>query len=198
MKKLAIVFSLMMLMASCNQVKIAYVDVEEILKEYDGAKKAEEDMKAKSQAISQQLDQLAQPLQEKIQEYQKNKDNLSAAARQKKESELMQQQQMFQQQQQMAQQQVQAEGQRVFDEMNSDIESFLEEYGKSNGYTYILGSSMQTKSVLYGEASLNITDVVIDALNESYAEEAPEVSEAIQAEEVPESGEATEEPAPVN
>lgn len=195
MKKLAVVFSLMMLMASCNQVKIAYVDVEEILKEYDGAKKAEEDMKAKSQEISQQLDQMALPLQQKIQEYQKNKDNLSASARQKKESELMQEQQMFQQQQQMAQQQVQAEGQRMFEEMNSDIESFLEEYGKSKGYTYILGSSMQTKSVLYGEASLNITDAVIDALNENYADESPEVSEVPEEEEAVES---TEAPAPVN
>ena len=95
----------------------------------------------------------------------------------------------------MAQQQVQAEGQRMFEEMNSDIESFLEEYGKSKGYTYILGSSMQTKSVLYGEASLNITDAVIDALNENYAVESPEVSE------VPEPVEAeepTEAPAPVN
>lgn len=195
MKKLAVVFSLMMLMASCNQVKIAYVDVEEILKEYDGAKKAEEEMKVKSQEISQQLDQMALPLQQKIQEYQKNKDKLSASAREKKESELMQEQQMFQQQQQMAQQQVQAEGQRMFEEMNSDIESFLEEYGKSNGYTYILGSSMQTKSVLYGEASLNITEAVIDALNENYANETPEVSETTDVPEVPE---ATEEPAPVN
>jgi outer membrane protein len=198
MKKLAVVFSLMMLMASCNQVKIAYVDVEEILKEYDGAKKAEEEMKAKSQAISQQLDQLAQPLQAKIQEYQNNKNNLSASARQKKESELMQEQQMFQQQQQMAQQQVQAEGQRMFEEMNSDIESFLEDYGKTNGYTYILGSSMQTKSVLYGEASLNITDEVIDALNESYTEEASKLSEVPGTTEVPKAAETAEEPAPVN
>ncbi|MCA0932946.1 OmpH family outer membrane protein [Lutimonas saemankumensis] len=198
MKKLAVVFSLMMMMASCNQVKIAYVDVEEILKEYDGAKKAEEDMKVKSQEISQQLDQLAQPLQEKIQEYQKNKDNLSASARQKKESELMQEQQMFQQQQQMAQQQVQAEGQRIFEEMNSDIESFLKEFGESNGYTYILGSSMQTKSVLYGEASLNITEAVIDALNESYASEATEDAKSTEVTETPNDSESAKEPAPVN
>ena len=93
MKKLALVFSLMLLVASCTQVKIAYVDVEEILKEYDGAIQAEEDMKAQSQQISQQLDQIALPLQQKIQEYQQNKDNLSASARQKKEAELMQEQQ---------------------------------------------------------------------------------------------------------
>ena len=187
MKKLAIVFSLMMLMASCTQVKIAYVDVEEILKEYDGAKQAEEDMKVQSQQISQQLDQIALPLQQKIQEYQQNKDNLSAAARQKKEAELMQEQQAFQQQQQMAQQQVQAEGQRMFEKINTDIETFLAEYGQSKGYTYILGSSMQTKSVLYGEESLNITDEVIDALNVNYEVEAPEEAAA-----------PAEEPAPVN
>ena len=187
MKKVAIVFSLMILLASCTQVKIAYVDVEEILKEYDGAIQAEEEMKAQSQEISQKLDQMALPLQQKIQEYQQNKDNLSASARQKKEAELMQEQQAFQQQQQMAQQQVQAEGQRRFEEINSDIETFLAEYGSSNGYTYILGSSMQTKSVLYGEESLNITDEVIDALNVNYdGGSTTEVTTP------------TEEPAPVN
>jgi outer membrane protein len=187
MKKVAVVFSLMMLLASCTQVKIGYVDVEEILKEYEGAIQAEEDMKAQSQQISEQLDQMASPLQQKIQEYQQNKDNLSATARQKKEAELMQEQQMFQQQQQRAQQQVQAEGQRMYEKINTDIESFLADYGKSNGYTYILGSSMQTKSVLYGEESLNITDQVIEALNADFEEEVP-VEETT----------TTEETAPVN
>ena len=173
MKKLAIVFSLMMFITSCNQVKIAYVDLEEILKEYEGAVQAEEEMKVKSQQISQQLDQMALPLQQKIQEYQQNKDNLSASARQKQEAELMQQQQQFQQQQQIAQQQVQAEGQAKYEKINGEIESFLADYGKSNGYTYILGSSVQTKSVLYGEESLDITEAVIDALNVSYESEVP-------------------------
>ncbi len=174
MKKLAIVFSLMMLITSCNQVKIAYVDLEEILKEYEGAVLAEEEMKAKSQQISEQLDQMAAPLQQKIQAYQQNKDNLSASERQKQEAELMQQQQMFQQQQQMAQQQVQAEGQSKYEKINTDIETFLADYGKANGYSYILGSSVQTKSVLYGEESLDITETVIEALNSNYESEAPE------------------------
>ncbi len=173
MKKLAIVFSLMMLISSCTQVKIAYVDLEEVLKEYEGAVQAEEEMKVKSQQMSQQLDQMALPLQQKIQEYQQNKDNMSAAARQKEETELMQQQQQFQQQQQMAQQQVQAEGQAMYEKVNKEIESFLADYGQDNGFTYILGSSVQTKTVLYGEESLDITDAVIEALNSDYESEAP-------------------------
>lgn len=173
MKKLAIVFSLMMLITSCNQVKIAYVDLEEILKEYEGAVQAEEEMKVKSQQISEQLDQMAMPLQQKIQEYQQNKDKLSSSDRQKQEAELMQQQQQFQQQQQMAQQQVQAEGQAKYEKINNDIESFLADYGQSNGYTYILGSSVQTKTVLYGDETLDITEQVIESLNSNYESEAP-------------------------
>jgi outer membrane protein len=82
MKKIAVVFSLMMILASCTQVKIAYVDIEEIMKEYEGSKIAEEEMKAQSEAMSRQLDQMAIPFQQKVQEYQQNQQNLSASAKQ--------------------------------------------------------------------------------------------------------------------
>lgn len=186
MKKLAIVFSLMMILASCTQVKIAYVDVGEVMKEYEGSKKAEEEMKAQSEEISRQLDQLAAPFQQKVQEYQQNQQNLSASAKQEKERELMQEQQMIQQQQQMAQQQVQAEGQKKIEQINEDIDGFISDYAKSKGYTYVLGSSDQTKSILYGEESLDITEDVISGLNENYSGE--ETVEAT----------TTEETAPVN
>ena len=76
MKKIAVVFSLMMILTSCTQVKIAYVDLEEIMKEYEGSKQAEEEMKAQSEQMSRQLDQLAIPFQQKVQEYQQNQKNL--------------------------------------------------------------------------------------------------------------------------
>ena len=102
----------------------------------------------------------------------------------------MQEQQMIQQRQQMAQQQVQAEGQKKIDKINEDIEAFLEGYAKSKGYTYILGTSATTKSVLYGEESLNITDDVLEALNADFDNEGTETSADSKTE--------SEEPAPVN
>lgn len=173
MKKLAGIFSMILILASCTQVKIAHVDIGEVMKEYEGSKKAEEKMKAQSEKISNEIDQLAIPFQQKVQEYQKNQGSMSADERQKVEAELMQEQQMLQQRQQMAQQQVQMEGQQMIEKINEEIDTFLETYAKSNGYTYILGSSDQTKSVLYGEESMNVTDAVIDALNENYEEEEP-------------------------
>lgn len=196
MKKLVGLIALTILISSCTQVKVAYVDVEEVLKEYKGSKKAEEEMKAQSETISGELDKLAIPFQQKVQEYQRNSQNMSATARQEKEQELMQEQQMIQQRQQMAQQQVQTEGQKRIDQINEEVEEFVASYAKSNGFTFVLGTSEQTKSVLYGEESLNITEQIITAMNEDYD------SKASSKDSEESTGESTEsttgEPKPVN
>ncbi|NOQ91314.1 MAG: OmpH family outer membrane protein [Flavobacteriaceae bacterium] len=168
MKKLLVVFSVFLLLASCNPIKITYVDIEEIIKEYEGSKEAEKEMKAESEKMAAELDQLAMSFQQKVQEYQSNSKDLSDTAKKEKEQVLMQEQQMIQQRQQMAQQQVQVEGQKMMGKINEEIETFLSEYAKTNGYSYILGTSNQTKSVYYGDATLNITEAVITALNEGY------------------------------
>jgi len=168
MKKLIGVFSILILLSSCNQTKIAYVDVSEILKEYKGSKKAEEEMRIQSDKIAKELDELAFPFQQKVQEYQNNSKNLSDSEKKIREQELMQEQQIIQRQQQMAQQQVQEEGQKRIDIINDEIGSFLSEYAETHGFTYILGTSSQTKTVMYGDETLNITKEVIEALNEGY------------------------------
>jgi len=168
MKKIIIVFSIFLSLTACNETKVVYVDVEEVLKEYKGSKVAEEEMKLQSSKISGELDQLAQVFQQKVQEYKKSMNTLSSKARAEQEGALMQEQQMLQQRQQMAQQQVQAEGLKKVDEINEEIENFIAKHAKTKRYTYVLGTTMQTKNVLYGEESLDITEEVITGLNESY------------------------------
>lgn len=171
MKKLFVVFSIFLLLTSCNQTKIAYVDVEEILKEYEGSKEAEKEMKMQSEKMAAELDQLAMSFQQKVQEYQSKSKNLSEKVKKEQEQGLMQEQQMLQQRQQMAQQQMQSEGQKKMEKINNDIDIFIEKYAKSNGISFILGTTLQTKSVLYGEDALNITEDVVAGLNESYSPE---------------------------
>ena len=69
--------------------------------------------------------------------------------------------------------------------INEEIDSFLADYAEANGYTYILGTSSQTKAVLYGKESLDLTNEVIEALNAQYQQQ--EKSDT-----------AAEEPVPVN
>lgn len=166
MKKLLAVFAFLIILTSCNESKIAYVNVEEVLKEYKGSKAAEEEMRLKSEQIGKEIEQLGVQFQAKVQEYQQNLSKLSDADRAKKEQELRQEQQMIQQRQQMVQQQFQQEGNEMIDGINEEIGDYIKEYAKKNNYSFILGTSKQTKTVLYGKETFDITDVIIENLNE--------------------------------
>ncbi len=184
-EKLVMAVSILFLLASCNQVKVAYVDVDEILKEYKGAKEAEKEIQAESIKLSAEIEQLTNRFQQKVQEFQKYSNTMSAAEKQKLEQELMMEQQQIQMSQQMVQQQMQALSLAKIEELNKDIELFLEGYAKSNGYSYILGTSQQTKAVMYGDASLNVTDEVLESLNSNYkTEEITEETTEINDEEI--------------
>ncbi len=167
MKKFIAILSILLVFASCDQSKIAYVNVDEILKEYEGSKKAEAEMKAQSDRMRAELDQLYGQFQQKVQAFQQN-TSLSATAKKEKEQELMMEQQQLQQRQQMAQQQMQTEGQQKIEKINEDIESFLTEYAENKGFSFILGTSDQTKTVMYSKDGLDITEEIIDALNVNY------------------------------
>ena len=170
MKKVFWALTILFTLNSCNNQKIAYVDIGNILEEYQGSKNAEKKMREKSEKLMAEMEPEARQFQLKVQEYQKNSSKLSSKAKAEKEQELMQEQQILQQKQQMAQQQVQQEGQQIIKDIDDKIETFLKEYAKSNGYSLILGTSSQTKSVIYGEEALDITDIIIEELNNAYSE----------------------------
>lgn len=171
MKHLFLIVSMIFLFSSCTQEKVAFVDVEEIYTEYNMAKEAEQEMTVKSQNMSNEIEALKLAFQQKVQEYQSTSSSLSDADKLKKEQELMREQQEIQQSQQMAMQIIQEESKSKMDKIDDDIESFISEYAKSNGFTMIFGTSSQTKSILYADGSKDITKEIIESLNNNYDSE---------------------------
>ena len=104
MKKLAVLFTTVLLFTSCTQTKIGYVDVEELMKEYDATKDVEASLKADQEVIGKSLDSLSAAFQTKVQAYYQKANRMSAKSRQTKEEELQKEQQAIQVQQQQAQQ----------------------------------------------------------------------------------------------
>lgn len=168
MKKIVALGLVAFLALSCNQTKIAYIEIDEVIKEYKGMKDAQKELDARETEFKRALDQLAVGYQNGLKDYQEKARSMSMQKRQETESQLMQQQQLLNQQQQQAQQELQKFGQDKMDEINETIQDFVSDYAKSNGYTYILGTSNQSKAVLYGENSLDITDAIIEAVNDEY------------------------------
>ena len=171
MKHLLFTISMILLLSSCTQEKIAYVDVEEIYKEYNKAKEAEQEMTMQSQKMSMEIEELRASFQQKVQEYQSSSSTLSDKDKQEKEQELMREQQEIQQRQQMARQLIQEESKNKMDKIDEDIESFISEYANSNGFTLVFGTSSQTKSVLYADSSKDITGEIIESLNDDFEPE---------------------------
>ena len=65
---------------------------------------------------------------------------------------------------------LQAEGQKEIDTLVKQVKAFIKDYGKTNGYTFILGSN-EGGSVLYGAEATDITETVLTALNKEEKKE---------------------------
>lgn len=173
MKNIIGIIILALMLTSCNQTKIGYVDIEEVLKEYKGMKAAEKEIEEMSAKLTGELNQLKGEYQTKVQDYQSKMNRMSAKARQEAEASFMQMQQSINQSQQQAQANMQKAGQDKMAEINETVEDFVKDYAKANSYSYILGTSDQTKAVLYGESTLDVTDAVLEELNDAYKKDKP-------------------------
>jgi outer membrane protein len=165
-KLLVIVFAIVL--SSCTQTKIAYIDVETIMKEYEAATALETEFNAKQQEMSTELQGLQAPFQEKVQEYYKNVESMSAQKRAEAEQALQQEQQMIQARQQQVSQQLQQENQTKSESLIKRIDSLVENYAKTKGFNLVLGTQ-GNGTVMYGDEVLNITTDVVKMLNDDYA-----------------------------
>ncbi|PIE49461.1 MAG: hypothetical protein CSA39_02485 [Flavobacteriales bacterium] len=169
MKKLIVITLGMLLFTACQKpLKIAYVDIEEIMKEYKGTKDIEAEMKVKSESLKKELDSLVINWQDKARAYQNKAQRMSSQKRAEQEQSLMQEQQQINQRQQEVQMQVQNEGQEKLKQITDEIKTFMDGYAKENGYNFVLGTSKENGNVMYGEAAADITDDVLVKLNKSY------------------------------
>jgi len=168
MKKIFVLFTLSLTLLSCSQTKMAYIDVEEIMKEYKGTKDKEAEMKEKSDALRIELDSLATNWENRARQYQQEMNRLSAKVKAEREQVLMQEQQAINQRQQTIQQQVQNEGQESLVAITEEIKAFVKTYATKNGIQLIFGTSGANGTIMYGDESMDVTDDVLVQLNKSY------------------------------
>lgn len=166
MKKILLLLTLIFSLASCTQ-KIAFVDVEQLMKGYDETKAMEADLKAKQDKLKFSLDSLALGFQQRVQDYERKMGSMSPQSRQQIEQKLRQEQQQIQGQQQQASQMLQQISQESFEALSKKVDSFVEIYAKDKGYKMILGTNGKG-TVMYGDEKLDVTEQVLEKLNEAY------------------------------
>ena len=169
MKKSSILVLLAIVLVSCqNQQKIGYVDNGKVINGYQAKKDIEEKYNKKQQEFQKHTDSIGQAFQLEAQEVQSKFSSMSKSKQQEQYQFLGQKQKMLQQQIQSEQQQMQQAFQTEIDSAIAKVKGFVKKYGKNHGYTYILGTSDNVASILYGTEENDLSQIVIDSLNANY------------------------------
>lgn len=172
MKHIFYVVMLLMILASCQKPnKIGYVDNGTVINDIQEKKDLEEKFKAREKVFNTRRDSMVNAYQLDLKEAQIKAKRMSQANLQKLSQEIQQKEQLLSQRIQQEQQAIQQAFQSEIDTLIVKVKDYVKDYGKKNGYTYILGTSDAAASVLYGTEENDLTQTILDNLNAEYKKE---------------------------
>jgi outer membrane protein len=160
----------LLILASCQQEKIAYVDNVRLMDGYKKKQELEASFQLKSEAFGRKRDSISQAFQLEAQQLQTSTESMPQAKAQEAFGVLQQKGQMMGQQLQQEEQQLQRMGQMKMDSVVAEVRETIEEYGAANGYRFILTGG-EGGSVLYGDEASDITEQVLSLLNDKASKE---------------------------
>lgn len=173
MKKVLLIIAISISVVACNktadvkEVKTAYVDTSELMKEYTEAKDLEAKYKAQSEEKGRQLEAEINRFKQDASNFQSQAQANGQEWAQKKGAELQKREQQLSYAQQALTQQLQQESGKEMDSLVSGVKKFIKAYGKEKGYAYIYGTG-DAASILYAEDKFDITKEIIKGLNDKY------------------------------
>lgn len=153
-----------------GDLKIAYINSDTVLKYYDYFNVNREKLEAKGKKLDQDFRTRAQSLQNDINAYQRNLGTMTIGQAKAVEEDLGKRQQNLQLYQRSLEQEIMNDQAKMNEELYAKITAYLKQYGQDKGLDAVLKYD-PTSDLLYGGATLDITQDVIKGLNESYKSE---------------------------
>ncbi|MCM8818956.1 MAG: OmpH family outer membrane protein [Candidatus Omnitrophica bacterium] len=144
--------------------KIGYVDVKKIFDNYEKAKKVQELFLKDVDAEQKNMDKLQEEIKKLQEDYEKKKDIMKPEERTKKENEIKTKIQEFQKKWTATKQKLDEKGNALEEQLFNEVKSAIAEYAKKNGYVIVI-NSFDSKLILYGEESCDLTNEIIKLLN---------------------------------
>jgi len=166
-KNIVIIAVAAVIVSSCSNTKIGYMDVEKVMTEYTGVKDLEIDLKNRQEILAKDLDSLSGVFQGKVKNYYASAPKMNAKKRQEMEAALQMEQQILQGKQQQATLDLQKIGRDNTAEITQLLDSLVSVYAAKNGYHLIMGTTGKG-TVMYGDESLNVTDQMLEIMNAQY------------------------------
>ncbi len=146
---------------------VKYVRSSDLIYGFDGMKLAHLKIQ-KIQAENQgRLDTLKQDFQLSVSNYNTAYTDLNKKEKAERENLLRLQQQNLEGYAKQIQENNTKEDNRLTEGVLNQVNAFVEQYAKDNGYDIILGTTT-SGNILYGNKAMDITEEVLEAINEDY------------------------------
>lgn len=173
------------LLASCQQgptsqndivavadslASIAIVNTDTLLSKYEYAQKVSESLNDKAENSRANYNEKLRIFNQELSEFQRKVQNngfLSMERAQSEQNRLQNEERKLQALNQQLTQELMQEQARLTTELRDTVSNFLSEYAKGR-YKLILNNNMANDLVLYSVPAMDITDLVVEALNARY------------------------------
>ncbi len=155
--------------ASSGSLKIAYVEVDSLMTQYEFSKDFTLILQKKSNNARNTLNQKGQQLQNAAANFQQKLQNNGFTSREQAESQqaaIQRQQQSLQELQARLENELANETQKYNNALRDSLMHFLDDYNKDKKYDLIL--TKQGDNILYAAKRFDITNDVINGLNKRY------------------------------
>lgn len=164
---LAFLVAAMSAKAQDGGIKIGYTNVEFILGNMPEAKEIESELKVHEQQLSAQLEAKGTDFQTKVDDFQRNAENMIPEVRADKQQELQSLQQSIEKFRTDAQASLQRKSGELVQPVFDRIQKAIEEVAKANGYTHVLNAGQPEVGlniVLYAREEDDISNLVLKHL----------------------------------
>lgn len=152
-----------------GSLKIAYVNIDTLMSKFSLYNQNQQKLADRQKKAEAQLNEKGSQFQSHYNDFQNkvNKGLITTADAQEMQKQLTEEQQNLYKLNDQLRQDLTEEGQVMTRQVLDEIESYLKEYTKDHPYSYIMSYSFGS-AVLYANDSLDITNDVLQKLNEKF------------------------------
>ena len=154
---------------SVSDLKIAYVEIDSLLNNYNLCKDLNEAMIKKQENVEVTLKEKMKSLDNEMRDFERKYQNhvFTPERAQQEQNRLIKKRQDLEALHQRLMGELQQESDKNNIQLRDSINAYLKEYNKTKGYNLIINNT-GFNNLLYADPALNITQEVIDGLNKRY------------------------------
>lgn len=154
--------------SSNRPLRIAYVDLDSIQEKYIYYKEKMKEFDKRKENADRELNSSFQKIENDRVAFVQRGNSITQVEAEAFERDYTRKMQNLESQKRNMENQIQEEGIKTMDDLKKRINDFLEKYNEAEGYSYIFSYSSGLNVLFYKDKAYNITDEVVEGLNEAY------------------------------